>query len=69
MSEENEIDPTLKRLGREITVADAPALDRIAAQAKAADYRLQTLIHEVTQSAPFVSKPRAVTSKEPREKD
>ena len=56
-------------LGRAITAADAPALDRIAAQAKAADYRLQTLIHEVTQSAPFVSKPRTVTSKEPREKD
>ena len=56
-------------LGREMTAADTAALDHIAVQTKAADYRLQTLIHEVTQSAPFVSKSRAVISEEPREKD
>jgi len=56
-------------LGREATAADATALDLITTRTKAADYRLQTLIHEVTQSAPFVSKPRAVTSTEPRKKD
>jgi len=56
-------------LGREMTAADTPALDHIAAQTKGADYRLQTLIHEVTQSAPFVSQSRTVIQKKPRPKD
>ena len=56
-------------LGREATAADATALDLITTRTKDADYRLQTLIHEITQSAPFVSKPRAVTSTEPRKKE
>ncbi|MCP4812285.1 MAG: DUF1588 domain-containing protein, partial [Planctomycetaceae bacterium] len=56
-------------LGREATAADATALDLITTRTKAADYHLQTLIHEITQSAPFVSKPRAVTSIEPRKKE
>ena len=56
-------------LGREATAADATALDLITSRTKAADYRLQTLIHEVTQSAPFISTPRAVTRTESRKKD
>ena len=43
-------------LGRELTAADASALNRVAARTAAANYSLRTLIHEVTQSAPFVSK-------------
>ena len=43
-------------LGRKLTAADASVLDRVAARTGAANYSLRTLIHEVTQSAPFVSK-------------
>jgi len=43
-------------LGRELTAADASVLDRVAARTVAANYSLRTLIHEVTQSTPFVSK-------------
>ena len=55
-------------LGRKLTPADAYVLDRVAARTAAADYSLQTLIHEVTQSAPFVSKSgqRTIASKIPR---
>ncbi|MDE0737144.1 MAG: DUF1592 domain-containing protein, partial [Pirellulaceae bacterium] len=56
-------------LGRESTAADATALDLIATRTRAADYHLQTLIHEVTQSAPFLSKPRTVVKNKPRPKD
>ncbi|MFP6618580.1 MAG: DUF1592 domain-containing protein [Pirellulaceae bacterium] len=56
-------------LGREATAADAPALDLITTRTRAADYHLQTLIHEVTQSAPFLSNPRTVVKKKPRPKD
>ena len=45
-------------LGRGLAPADSPALDRISAKPLAAGYRLPTLLHEVVQSAPFVSKPR-----------
>ncbi len=45
-------------LGRGLTPTDSPALDRITAKTIADGYRLQTLIHGVVQSAPFVSKPR-----------
>ena len=37
-------------------------LDRIAAKTIADGYRLQTLIHEVVQSAPFVNQPRQKTA-------
>ena len=49
-------------LGRGLTPTDAPALDRITAKAIADGYRLQTLIHEVAQSAPFVNQPRQKTA-------
>ena len=49
-------------LGRGITPTDTPALDRITAQTIADGYRLQTLIHEVVQSAPFVNQPRQKTA-------
>jgi cytochrome c553 len=42
-------------LGRGLTPTDAPALDRITAKTIADGYRLQTLIHGVVQSAPFIN--------------
>jgi len=45
-------------LSRGLTPADSPALDRISAKTIADGYRLQTLMHEVVQSAPFTNKPR-----------
>ena len=51
-------------LGRKIAATDAPALDRIVSKTVGADYRMQKLIHEVTQSVPFLSKGSAA-SKEP----
>ena len=50
-------------LGREITPADSPALDAVVARGVAADYRLKALIHGVTQSGPFVSKPSGISQK------
>ena len=44
-------------LSRGLTPTDAPALDRITAKAIADGYRLQTLIHEVVQSQPFLNRP------------
>ncbi len=49
-------------LGRGLTPTDAPALDRITAKTIADGYRLQTLIHEVVQSAPFINPPRTKTA-------
>ncbi len=49
-------------LGRGLTPADAPALDRITARTIANGYRLQTILHEVVQSAPFINKPRIKTA-------
>ena len=46
-------------LSRGLTPADASALERITEKTIAGDYRLQTLLHEVVQSPPFVSKPRS----------
>ena len=40
-------------LARELTAADSPALDEIAAKTAADDYRLQTMIREVILSEPF----------------
>lgn len=40
-------------LGREITPADAPALDEIVSGAIADDYRLQSLIKQIVLSPPF----------------
>ena len=48
-------------LGRGLAPTDAPALDQITAKTIASGYRLQTLIHEVVQSAPFVNRPRTKT--------
>ena len=45
-------------LGRGLTPIDAYALDRITAKTIADGFRLQTLLHEVVQSAPFINKPR-----------
>ncbi len=49
-------------LGRGLTPTDAPALDRITAKTIADGYRLQTLLHEVVQSAPFINPPRPKTA-------
>ena len=46
-------------LSRGLTPADASALERITEKTIAGDYRLQTLLLEVVQSPPFVSKPRS----------
>jgi len=45
-------------LGRGLTPVDAYALDGITAKTIADGFRLQTLLHEVVQSAPFINKPR-----------
>ena len=50
-------------LGRELTPSDLPALDVIVAGGIAADYSIKELIHGVTQSGPFVSKPMAIPQK------
>lgn len=51
-------------LGREITAADAPALDKIVRQTAAESYRLHTLIKEVIFSDPFrhKSNPRKLSA-------
>ncbi len=49
-------------LGRGLAPTDAPALDQITEKTIASGYRLHTLIHEVVQSAPFVSRPRVKTA-------
>ena len=49
-------------LGRGLDPTDAPALDQITEKTVASGYQLQTLIHEVVQSAPFVSRPRVKTA-------
>ena len=38
------------------------ALDQITKKTVASGYQLQTLIHEVVQSAPFVSRPKVKTA-------
>ena len=54
-------------LARELDAADSPALDQIARDAAADDYRIRPLIKLVVQSAPFLHKsnppaaPSAVT--------
>ena len=55
-------------LSRGLTPTDTPALDRITAKTIAEGYRLQTLFHEVVQSAPFVSKsrPKSASAKPPK---
>ena len=42
-------------LGREISVTDFPAIERIVEKTAAADYRMREMIHLVTQSAPFLT--------------
>jgi len=49
-------------LGRGLAPIDVPALDQITEKTVASGYQLQTLIHEVVQSAPFVSRPRVKTA-------
>lgn len=44
-------------LGREVSVADSPALDEIAKQTAADGYRMRTLIRQVILSDPFVQRP------------
>ncbi len=56
-------------LGRGLTPADSPALDRISAKTIADGYRLQTLLHEVVQSAPFINNPRQKTASAERPKN
>jgi len=55
-------------LSRGLTPTDASALDRITEKTIAGDFRMQTLLHEVVQSAPFVSQPRSglVSAKSPK---
>jgi len=49
-------------LGRGLAPSDVPALDQITEKTVASGYQLQTLIHEVVYSAPFVSRPRVKTA-------
>jgi hypothetical protein len=49
-------------VGRGLAPTDVPALDQITEKTVASGFRLQTLIHEVIQSAPFVSRPRIKTA-------
>ncbi len=46
-------------LGREVGVTDSPALDNIAKQTAADDYRMRTLIRSVVLSEPFLQKYRS----------
>lgn len=55
-------------LGRALTPADTPAIDRITERVAADGYRLQTVLHEVVQSQPFVNRPQAKTASATREK-
>ena len=55
-------------LGRALTPADTPAIDRIAERVAADGYRLQTVLHEVVQSQPFVNRPQAKTTSATRKK-
>ena len=50
-------------LGREITPADSPALDKLVAQTISDEYRIRTLIEGVVQSAPFVSRSSEISRK------
>ena len=50
-------------LGRKITATDTPALERIVSNTVDTDYNMQKLIHEVTQSAPFISRASATPMK------
>ena len=50
-------------LGREITPADSPALDKLVAQTISDEYRIRTLIEGVVQSAPFVSRSSGISRK------
>ena len=50
-------------LGRKITATDTPALERIVSNTADTDYNMQKLIHEVTQSAPFISRTSAAPMK------
>jgi len=56
-------------LGRGLTPADTRALNHISAKTIADGYRLQTLLHEVVQSAPFINKPRQKTASAERPKN
>jgi len=49
-------------LGRALTPADTPAIDRITERVAADEYRVQTVLHEVIQSKPFLSRPTAKTA-------
>ena len=42
-------------LGREISAADFPAIERIVEETATANYSVRKMIHLVTQSAPFVA--------------
>ncbi len=42
-------------LGRELTAVDWPAIDRIAQQSEAADYRLRKMIQQIVLSDPFLN--------------
>ena len=44
-------------LGRSLTPADTPAIDRITERVIADDFRLQTVLYEVVQSEPFLNRP------------
>ena len=46
-------------LGRALTPADIPAIDRITERVAADGHRLQTVLHEVVQSQPFMNRPTA----------
>ena len=49
-------------LGRTLTPGDTLAVDLMTERVVADGYRLHTVLHEVVQSAPFLSRPSAKTA-------
>ena len=44
-------------LGRELAVADSPALEAIAVEAEKSEYRFQPLLKSIILSEPFLHEP------------
>ena len=44
-------------LGRELSPSDSPALDRVAEEAAAREYRMKAMIKAIVLSEPFLGKP------------
>jgi hypothetical protein len=55
-------------IGREVNTSDAIALDRIVAETKSDDYKLQAIIKQIVLSEPFLSKYSPIEGKSQHEK-